>query len=288
MLKKRIITSVWGIPLLAVIVWLGEPCFTIFVAVWGLLAILEFYRLANLVKATPQIALGIVWTLLFIAARNDALLDLLNIPLKPDAIIPALLTAGTVISLICLLARKQKLGAFPGWGWMVAGVIYIGWLLGFIVALRGLGDSRAALTQLDYGGKWVFFALLTTFGSDTTSFFVGRAIGKRKLAPSISPGKTWAGAIGGLFGAVAVGLLFLLNHPLSLASQLNWWQAVILGLLVSIFGQLGDLVESLLKRNTGVKDSGTLIPGHGGVLDRMDSVVFAVVVVYYWVICTTL
>jgi phosphatidate cytidylyltransferase len=189
---------------------------------------------------------------------------------------PALFSAGIIISLTALLARKEKFNAFPAWAWTFAGILYVGWLLGYIVALRGIEDGR----------NWVFYALFCTFGSDTAAFFIGRAIGRHKLAPSISPGKTWEGAIGGLLGAVGVSFLFLLPTPVTLTSQLNWWQAIILGLLVSIFGQVGDLVESLLKRNTGAKDSGTLIPGHGGILDRMDSIVFAVVVVYYWIICT--
>jgi phosphatidate cytidylyltransferase len=105
-------------------------------------------------------------------------------------------------------------------------------------------------------------------------------LGRHKLAPGISPGKTWEGAIAGVFGAIISSLLLvtLLSLPLS------YGQAILLGLLVSIFGQLGDLTESLFKRNMGVKDSGRLIPGHGGVLDRMDSVVFAGIVVYYYVI----
>lgn len=288
MLKKRVITSIWGIPLLAGIVWLGEPYFTIFAAVWGLLAVLEFYRLARETKAMPQVVMGTIWTVIFIVSRNPALPTLVEWRPEYTAIVAMVMTVGIVISLLLLLARKQKFGSFPSWVWTVAGVIYVGWLLGFIVALRGFDSSRSSLAVLDNGGRWVFLALLTTFGSDTSSFFVGRAFGKRKLAPSISPGKTWAGTFGGLAGAGIVSLLFTLNHPLSLGAYLNWWQAIVLGLLVSILGQLGDLVESLLKRNTGVKDSGTLIPGHGGVLDRMDSVVFAVVVVYYWVICTTL
>ena len=98
----------------------------------------------------------------------------------------------------------------------------------------------------------------------------------------IKTGKTWEGAIAGVFGAIIISLLFTLSTPLQL--PLAYWQAILLGLLVSVFGQLGDLVESLLKRNMGVKESGKLIPGHGGVLDRIDSVVFAGIVVYYYVI----
>ena len=152
--------------------------------------------------------------------------------------------------------------------------MYVGWLLSYLVALRGLDNGRS----------WVFLAIFATFGSDSAAYFVGKAIGKHKLAPDISPKKTWEGAIGGLVGAAAVSLLFLLPTPVQLTAYLNWWQMIIIGLLVSIFGQLGDLVESLFKRNAGVKDSGNVFPGHGGMLDRMDSIVFAVVVVYYIVV----
>jgi phosphatidate cytidylyltransferase len=156
--------------------------------------------------------------------------------------------------------------------------MYIGWLLGHTIALRGLDNGR----------DWLFLTIFATFGSDSAAFFVGRFFGKHKLAPAISPKKTREGAAGGLIGAVLVSLFFLLPTPVQLSSYINWWQIVILGVLVSIFGQLGDLVESLLKRNTGVKDSGNLFPGHGGMLDRMDSIIFAVIVVYYWVLWAVL
>jgi phosphatidate cytidylyltransferase len=277
MLKKRFITALWGIPLLVAIIWFGEPwLFTTFVAIWGLLAVIEFFRLVSRLKISPIYIFGILWTLFFIVMRNPLLPNLIEPYFDFSLVAPVLFNAGIIISLSVLLARKEKFNAFPAWAWTFAGILYVGWLLGYIVALRGIEDGR----------NWVFYALFCTFGSDTAAFFIGRAIGRHKLAPSISPGKTWEGAIGGLLGAVGVSFLFLLPTPVTLTSQLNWWQAIILGLLVSIFGQVGDLVESLLKRNTGAKDSGTLIPGHGGILDRMDSIVFAVVVVYYWIICT--
>ena len=123
--------------------------------------------------------------------------------------------------------------------------------------------------------------MFTIFASDSAAFLVGQALGRHRMAPSISPGKTWEGAIGGLLGAVIIGVLFTL--PTALGLPLSYGQAIVLSLLVSIFGQLGDLVESLLKRNMGMKESGKLIPGHGGVLDRIDSVVFSCMVVYYYV-----
>ena len=113
------------------------------------------------------------------------------------------------------------------------------------------------------------------------AFFVGKLLGRHRLAPNISPAKTWEGAVGGVLGSILVSLFFVLPTPLEL--PLSYGQAIVLGLLVSVFGQLGDLVESLLKRNMQVKDSGNAIPGHGGFLDRIDSVIFAGVVVYYYI-----
>jgi len=267
LLKKRVITALWGLPLLIAAVWFDKPLpwFTILVAIWGLLAVFEFYRMVAASKIALLTYFGLVWTLLFILSphfQNDF----------PVPLVPLLLSSAVVISLILLLLCRQKEAAFIDWAWTIAGTLYVGWLLSHFVALRGLDDGR----------NWVFFALFVTFGSDTAAFFIGRALGRHHLAPHISPGKTWEGAIGGILGAIVVSLLFTLTTPLSL--PLSYWQAILLGLLVSIFGQLGDLVESLLKRNTGVKDSGKLLPGHGGFLDRIDSIVFAGIVVYYYVI----
>ena len=278
MLKQRVITALLGIPLLIAIVWFGEPWFTILVAIWGILAAFEFYRLVAASRVSPLTYFGLVWTLLFILGRNPDLLSILEPCFDPSLLMPLLLTSAVVLSLFWLLRRRQKEGAFAGWAWTIAGVLYIGWLLGYLVSLRGMEDGR----------NWIFLALFTTFGSDSAAFFTGRALGRHPLAPQISPGKTWEGAVAGVFGAILVSLFFALPTPLTLSPYLNWWQAVLLGLLVSVFGQLGDLVESLFKRNMGAKDSGTLIPGHGGFLDRMDSIVFAGIVVYYYVVWAVL
>ena len=270
MLKKRVITALWGIPLFIVIIWFGgEPGFTILVAIWGVLAVFEFYRMVAAAKVPPLTYFGLIWTLLFIISPH----------FDYDFLTPLLFASAVVLSLIGLLLRPKKEGAFIGWAWTIAGILYIGWLLSHLVALRGLADGR----------NWVFFALFITWASDTTAFFIGKKLGKHKLAPNISPGKTWEGAIGGIFGAIILSLfftlpkLFTIPNPLYL-QDFSYWQAILLSILVSIVGQGGDLVESLLKRNMGVKDSGKLVPGHGGFLDRIDSVVFAGIVVYYYVI----
>ena len=275
MLRKRVLTALWGIPLLIAAIWFEQPLpwFTVLIAIWGVLAFHEFYRLVSGSKKFPLPYFELLLTLFFIISRNKELLDVI----EPSFDI-------NLITLILLALLVQPLlwnWFFPQWHkgmsfisvvLTTVGVLYAGWLLGHLVALRGLDDGR----------NWVFFALFVTFASDTAAFFVGRALGRHKLASAISPGKTWEGAIGGILGAIIVSLFFTLNTALAL--PLNWGQAVLLGLLVSIFGQLGDLAESLFKRYTGVKDSGSVLPGHGGFLDRMDSVVFAGTVVYYYVV----
>jgi phosphatidate cytidylyltransferase len=215
--------------------------------------------MVGVAKILPLACFGIIWAVLFIISPHSELAFLA----------PLLLTSAVVLSLLILVFSRQKEGAFQNWAGTVAGILYVGWLLSFMVALR-----------LDAGRNWVFLALFTIFASDTAAFFVGRALGRHRLAPRISPHKTWEGAVGGVVGAIVVSLLFTLSSPLHL--PLGYGQAILLGLLVSVFGQLGDLAESLLKRSSGMKESGILMPGHGGLLDRMDSVVFAGLVVYYF------
>ena len=275
MLKQRVITSLWGIPLLSIAVWFDKPLpwFTMLIAAWGVLAVLEFYRAVAQSKVPPLTYFGVVLTALFILIRNSDI----QLAVQPHFnfnLTQLLLTSLVVLPLIWLLLRKQKEGAIAGWVWTVAGILYIGWLMGYLVALRDVDPLKQEI-----GRNWVFLTLFATFASDTSAFFTGRAMGKHKLAPDISPGKTREGAVAGCAGAIIASLLFTLPSPLQL--PLNCGQAIVLGLLVSIFGQLGDLAESLFKRNMGVKDSGNLLPGHGGLLDRVDSLVFAGVVVYY-------
>jgi phosphatidate cytidylyltransferase len=133
------------------------------------------------------------------------------------------------------------------------------------------------LRNLSNGREWTYWSVLTIIASDIIAFFIGRTWGRHLMAPTISPKKTWEGAIGGAIGSIIVatilGCVFFL--------PLRYWQLALAGCFISIVAQLGDLVESLLKRNTGVKDSGTLVPGHGGILDRIDSYIFTGALVYY-------
>ena len=193
-----------------------------------------------------------------------------------------LLTTAVVIPLILLLFRQNKEQAFTGWVWTIAGIIYIGWLLSYWVSVSSLGTTPPIAGVLA-GRDWVFLGFFATFASDTTAYFIGRKWGKNRLAPNVSPKKTWEGALSGVIAAIFVALLFTIPTPFQL-KPLAYWQAILLGLAISVFGQLGDLGKSLFKRNMGVKDSSNLLPGHGGFLDRMDSVAFAGVVLYYYLV----
>ena len=266
MLKYRVITGAVGVPLVILAIWFGDPWpwFSLLIAAAALAGTYEFYKIANFDGREPLLYLGILYSLALVLSPHYR---------NPD-VLPTVITATILISLICLLWRSSKEGAFRNWAWTIVGALYVGWMLSHWLSLRGLEDGR----------NWVYLAILTTFANDTGAYFIGRARGKRKLAPAISEGKTREGAIGGLIcailGAIVIATVLNLIFPFTF----RYWQIILLGFLVSLFAQLGDLVESLLKRNMGVKESGNLLPGHGGILDRFDSLIFVGAVVYYYVI----
>ena len=132
------------------------------------------------------------------------------------------------------------------------------------------------LRNLDQGYKYIFLLFLVTWMGDTAAYYVGSSLGRKKLYPRISPNKTILGSLGGLLGST--GGAFIAKYWFF--PELGSGDCLVLGILLGIFGQLGDLCESLLKRSTGVKDSGGLMPGHGGLLDRIDSILFTGAVVY--------
>jgi phosphatidate cytidylyltransferase len=270
MLKTRLLTALWCIPLVIAAVWFDWPLnwFTVFAAVVGVLASVEFYHLVGVAKVIPLAVVGVALTLLFIIIPQFKIN--INVPL-----VSLLVTAAIALPMILMLFLPRQEGLFRLWAWTLTGVLYIGWFIGYLVSLRLMPDI---IGFPDTGRNLVFFTLFVTFGSDSAAYFIGKAIGSHKMAPAISPGKTWEGAAAGVIGAVIVSLFFMLNTIFQI--PLGLIQTVILGVLVSVFGQFGDLAESMLKRGTGVKDSGTLMPGHGGMLDRLDSILFAGVVVY--------
>jgi phosphatidate cytidylyltransferase len=178
-----------------------------------------------------------------------------------------------------ILTRKNLEASVLDWALAMGSAFYLGWPLAFFLLLRG--DTLGSTND---GFWWMLALFFVVWANDTFAYFTGHFFGHTKLAPLISPAKTWEGFVGGLIFTVAAALVFtmllptIFGHPL----QVAWYQAAILGVLIAIVATVGDLAESLLKRATGVKDSGKLVPGHGGILDRMDSLLFSVLVVFFF------
>ncbi len=171
-------------------------------------------------------------------------------------------------AVLYVLVRGAPANPWPAWAAIGAALVYVGVLGSYLVLLRGLHS----------GENWVLLAVLSTWGADTCAYAVGKLIGRRKMAPRISPGKTWEGTIGGLVGGLIV--VVAINWPLDL--PVSTGEAAMLGLVLPGVAVLADLGESALKRGAGVKDTSVLVPGHGGFLDRLDSLLFTVPLVYYF------
>ena len=287
----RLVTAAVGIPALAVVVWLGDPVFSVVVAALAALAAVEVCDLARNKGLAPSRIVAAVLSAALVLS-HFAFSALWSIP----EYIPLLIVSAgiAVLALTLTLSPIQRIrnrnGETPsplmgeGWGegekpggyakasnagLTLATVLYPGALLAHAPLLRG--DEQ--------GLEWIVFLLVVTFSSDTGAFFVGKAIGKRPLAPTISPNKTWEGAIGGF--AAAILAAFLAAWLLDIDADLPL--IAVLGALMAVVGQAGDLFESKLKRLADVKESGRLLPGHGGVLDRLDSIVFNLALVYYFI-----
>ena len=177
--------------------------------------------------------------------------------------------AATMLIATAVLVRKHHLGeAGRTLSYALAGLVYVP-MLGCVWPLL----------KHDFGPQWLFLALALAFSSDTLAYFFGRGFGKHKLYEAVSPKKTIEGSVGGLLGGVLAMVGF--GH-FWLAPEMPLVDAVVLGLIGSVLGQIGDLVESMLKRTFGVKDSGQVLPGHGGMLDRVDGLLFVAPLVYYY------
>jgi phosphatidate cytidylyltransferase len=180
----------------------------------------------------------------------------------------------TLAGFLLVMATSTSMdGAADRVGRLILGVLYVGGLLAFVPLIR----------RFDGGMGWIFVLLAASWLGDTGAYFAGRAFGRHKLAPVLSPKKTWEGAVGGFLTSMGGAVLFAWLCGL----EVPWLVMAAMGGVLDIFGVLGDLAESMLKRAFGVKDSGTIMPGHGGILDRIDSVIFAAPVLFLmvsWVI----
>ena len=274
---QRVAVAAVGIPLTVGVVYLGGWLLAILLAALAVLGALEFYRMAGLKDARPLSAIG--------AATAAAFVLVASISPASGPVGFGYLLAGATLVIATLSIRVRGVEGQPllAISTTLMGAVYVGALLSFGLMLRYLPGVESAW----HGTALVFAPVLLTWTSDTFAYLAGRTWGRRKLVPRVSPGKTVEGSVGALVGSVAVGAGYalLLQSFDSYAPTLL--EGAFFGLVISVVAQVGDLVESLLKRDAGVKDSGTLLPGHGGALDRIDSLLFTLPFAYlflrYWV-----
>ena len=251
-------------------IWFGPPWLTLLALLGGAIAIFEAYRLVPTGVGRMPLALGLLAVIVLLLAAESA-----------SGTADYLMASGIALAFWALAASIWFIAAYegerPAAGFLLLllGPVYAGFLLGHGLAIYDLGSGVEGGEQV--GRYWLLFTLAGTSASDTGAYAVGRLIGRHQMTSTLSPNKTWEGAAGGFVASVvamlAVGALFDLG--------VDFWQHAVVALAVAIVAQLGDLFESFLKRQADAKDSGSIMPGHGGLLDRIDSMLFALPAVYY-------
>jgi len=283
MLRTRLVTAAVLAPLILAVVVLGEPWLSLLVGVAAFLAFVELVALLDAGEFQPPQVLTIVFGMALAAAGlvtanassiGGVVAGLLT-ALDPPGLVAATLIAAILLLAIVSFTRSDPRAAFITWAMSSFGIAYVGLLLPTLVLVAHLAPAGGSWTTpvgvfgLGSGAAWALMLILVVWGYDTGAYLTGRLIGRTRLIENISPAKTVEGVAGGLVlatigagvGAALVGL-----EP---------WHPLIIGPLVGAFAQVGDLAESMLKRAAGRKESGFLVPGHGGILDRIDSFLFA-------------
>jgi phosphatidate cytidylyltransferase len=258
-LLTRVLAALVFTPALLALVWLGGVSLQLACLVLAALCAWEF---AALTLAADRAAIGGTWALAVVVAHTTV---------ARNADLSAVLVPFVVIAVLsATLAKPQPLaGSINRAALIVLGALYGGGLITYLSRLR----------SLEHGLGLAMLAVLATWGSDTGAYFAGKAFGRHKLYPTISPAKTVEGALGGIVSAIVATFLVDRVFPTGLSST----ELTLAGVIAAVAGGIGDLAESMIKRAVGAKDSSRLIPGHGGVLDRFDGVLFAAPALYAFV-----
>lgn len=270
---QRWLTALVAIPIILAFGWFGgwAAC----VATLLIVVIVSFELHCMLIHAgyrpLTAVSLGLSILILIVA-------------MLPPAMHLLVLEIGVGVALLIsfpwLFLRKKLDGVLVDWALTLTIPLYLGWPMSLVILIRGYDPvvwhpASGGWIDLPTGAWWLLVALVGVWVFDGAAFFTGRYFGRHKLAPLISPGKTWEGVVGGFVFCIVVCLMITVV-PLGIP----WYFAILLALLIGSASTLGDLAESLIKRQTNVKDSGLMMPGHGGLLDRIDSCLFAFIVVY--------
>jgi phosphatidate cytidylyltransferase len=260
-LRTRVLTALIGGPIVVLVLYLGGIPWLAGIAVVSVLAWLEMDRLVGRPHLAPERLIGLAFILISLVEAYLTSRGLLS----AEVLLPAL----TLLLIVSLSLALFDLGERPivGWSLTFGTALYLGILLSHFILLR----------ERSNGFWWVFVAGGLTWVYDASAYFVGSALGKHKLWPRISPKKSWEGLIG---ASVITPLVGALVGPWLLG--ITWWQGLALGLLIAVADPFGDFVVSLFKRQAQIKDAGSLLPGHGGFLDRLDSLMFTLPLAYYF------
>ncbi len=271
-LVRRVAFAAVAIPVALLLVWYGGVPLTLLLALAGALAARELFDLAERGGVRPARVLGLasalaVAPLTYAAIASDDVRGVIASAWPYGAAVWLM-----VVMLWGLAARAPSDRPLEAVAVTVLGVMYTAGLPAFLLAIR-----HSNFAPRSWAGAWlVFFPLVVTWVVDTAAMFGGRAIGGAKLAPTVSPGKTRSGGIAGVIGGLIVAPIFAAAVFPRVGLEIPLWQLLAIAAILGVVGQVGDLAESLFKREAGVKDSSHLIPGHGGVLDRLDSLYFVV------------
>lgn len=266
-LGRRLVTSIIAIPIVIALLWYGGwVAFAGGALILGL-GIYELHSMFYNLGYRPLTGLSFLFgIILFLGA--------IVVPAWRQTVMEATVSGLVLGSLSWLLLTRHEHGkALMDWALTLVMTLYLAWPLSYLLALRGMtpgaGTPRFWWLLVVFFGVWAF---------DAAAFFAGRFFGKHLLAPTISPAKTWEGVVGGMI--LTVASVFVFTRPIT--PTVAWYHVLILSALISFAATIGDLAESLIKRQAGVKDSGKFFWGHGGVLDRIDSLLFTAVVVYFY------
>ncbi len=259
---KRIAAALTLVPLFLLLLLKGSYIhYSIFVVALAFLGLLEYFRLIGNKVTLQMKVMGVLWGVMLAGGLYTG----------SSMTIVGMLTMGFMSVCLIRLAKAGDLSTvFQDIGYTFLGPLYVGLLFGHLSLLRAMTEGR----------EWTLILFFAIWMCDIAAFYTGLSIGRHKLYPEISPNKTIEGAMGGILGSMIVVTIAKVRYM----PQLNLMDMAVISIGIAVMGQLGDLVESMFKRTAGVKDSGGLIPGHGGILDRFDSVLFAAPFLYYYLV----